>query len=152
VSRERRELHDHLGDLTRPDRLHKGHSPHKPPAQGLADRTRNGPGHEARAFLALGDAERAERAASAALNASDEDTYPRNHAIYAGLRARALIERGRVDDAIAAAVPVVARVSTLASRRIATEARVTVQLLRKYRHYEPAVSFTAWADGLLPAA
>jgi hypothetical protein len=33
---EREELHDHLGDLTRPDRLHKGHSLHITPVQAVA--------------------------------------------------------------------------------------------------------------------
>jgi hypothetical protein len=33
---EREEFHDHLGDLTRPDRLHKGQSPHITPVQAVA--------------------------------------------------------------------------------------------------------------------
>ena len=108
--------------------------------------------HEARAFLALGDAAQAERAASAAQDICDESIYPRNHTIYAAVRARALIEGGKVDDAIAAAMPVVARVSTLGSRRIVSETRSTVRMLSKYRNYGPAVSFTTWTNKLLPAA
>lgn len=44
VSWEREELHDHLGDLTRLDRLHKGQSPCITKAQTATRRTRNGPG------------------------------------------------------------------------------------------------------------
>jgi hypothetical protein len=72
--------------------------------------------HQARAFLALREPDQAERAAFAAQQACDEAVYPRNHTIYAAVRARALIEEGKVDEAIAAATPVVARVSTLGSR------------------------------------
>jgi hypothetical protein len=108
--------------------------------------------HHARAFLALGESDRAEQAASTALAASDEAAYPRNSAIYAALRARALIEHGKVDEAITAAVPVVARVSTLGSRRIVAETRGTIRQLGKYLSYKPAASFTAWANGLLSAA
>jgi hypothetical protein len=63
-----------------------------------------------------------------------------------------LIEEGKVDEAIAAATPVVARVSTLGSRRIVAETRATVRLLSKYRTYAPAASFTTWSNKLLPAA
>jgi tetratricopeptide (TPR) repeat protein len=107
--------------------------------------------HKARAYLMLGEPKDAERAASAARTDCDEATYPRNHTIYSALRARALIEDGRVDEAIAAATPVVARVSTIGSRRIAAEARATVRLLGKCRSYAPATSFTTWALKLLPA-
>jgi hypothetical protein len=64
----------------------------------------------------------------------------------------ALIEEGKVDEAIAAATPVVARVSTLGSRRIVAETRATVRLLGRYRTYSPAASFTSWSNQLLPAA
>ena len=108
--------------------------------------------HKARAFLLMGDAGRAEGAAFAAQEACDEARYPRNFTIYAALRARALIEDGKVDEAIAAATPVVARVSTLGSRRIVAEARTTVQALNRYSHYAPAASFISWTNKLLPAA
>jgi hypothetical protein len=108
--------------------------------------------HQARAFLALREPDQAERAAFAAQQACDDAAYPRNHTIYAAVRARALIEEGKVDEAIAAATPVVARVSTLGSRRIVAETRATVRLLSKYRTYAPAASFTAWSNQLLPAA
>ena len=108
--------------------------------------------HRARAYLMLGEPNEAERAASAARLDCDEALYPRNHAIYSALQARALIEDGRVDEAIAAATPVVARVSTLGSRRIVAEARATIRLLDKRRSYAPAASFTRWAAKLLPAA
>jgi hypothetical protein len=108
--------------------------------------------HQARAFLALREPDQAERTAFAAQQACDEAMYPRNHTIYAAVRARALIEGRKVDEAIAAATPVVARVSTLGSRRIVAEAQGTVRLLGKYRTYGPAASFTAWSNKLLPAA
>ncbi len=108
--------------------------------------------HKARAFLALRMPDQAEQAAAAATQACDEDRYPRNHAIYAAVRARALIESGRVDAAIAAATPVVARVSTLGSRRIIAETRATVRLMSKHRSYGPAASFISWTNKLLPGA
>jgi hypothetical protein len=108
--------------------------------------------HLARAFLALDDPARAEAAAADAHEACDESTYPRNHTIYGAIRATALTRGGRVDEAIAAATPVVARVSTLGSRRVLAEARGVVRQLAKYQPYGPAASFTAWADKLLPAA
>jgi hypothetical protein len=40
---EREELHDHLGDLTRPDRLYKGQSPPHNPSPNRRLTTRNGP-------------------------------------------------------------------------------------------------------------
>jgi hypothetical protein len=108
--------------------------------------------HRARALLALDDPAGAEVAAAAAQAACDENTYPRNHTIYGAIRATALTRSGRIDEAIAAATPVVARVSTLGSRRIVAEARGVVRQLGKYQAYGPAASFTAWADMLLPAA
>jgi len=108
--------------------------------------------HVARTYLALNQPVQAERAASDACHDCDEDSYPRNHAIYAAVRARTLIEAGKVDEAIAAATPVVARVSTLASRRIIAETRSTVRLLGRHRDYGPATSFVAWTSRLLPAA
>ena len=108
--------------------------------------------HRARAFLLLGDAVRAEEAALAAQQASDEALYPRNHTIYSALRARALVESGKIDEAIATATPVVARVSTLGSKRIVAEARTTVKLLGQAPNYGPAASFTSWANKLLQMA
>jgi hypothetical protein len=100
----------------------------------------------------LGDTEQAERAALAAQQTCDKVAYPRNHTIYAAIRARALIEGGKVDDAIAAAAPVVARVSTFGSRRVVSETRATVRLLSRHQKYGPAASFVTWTHKLLPAA
>lgn len=46
VSWQPEELHDHLGDLTRPDCLHKGRSSRITPAQTVIHLTRNGPGDD----------------------------------------------------------------------------------------------------------
>jgi transcriptional regulator with XRE-family HTH domain len=108
--------------------------------------------HQARTFLALGKPAEAERFAALALDACDEAVYPRNHTIYAAVRATALLQDRRVDDAISAATPVVARVSTLGSRRIVAETQSLVSLLGNYRTYGPAASFTAWTNTLLAAA
>jgi hypothetical protein len=107
--------------------------------------------HQARAFLFLKDSEKAEQAALAAQTACDETIFPRNYAIYSALRARALVEAGRVDEGISAATPVVACVSTLGSQRIVAEARTTIQRLHRHQQYKPAASFTSWANKLLPA-
>jgi hypothetical protein len=108
--------------------------------------------HQARTFLALGEPAKAERAAAMAMDVCDEAAYPRNHTIYAAVRATALLQDRRVDDAIVAATPVVARVSTLGSRRIVAETQSLVALLRNYRNYGPAASFTTWTNTLLATA
>jgi hypothetical protein len=108
--------------------------------------------HKARALLSLGRFADAEQAAQEAINVSDPLTFPRNHTIYAAVRATALVQAGRVDDAIAAATPVVARVSTLGSRRTTAETKGVVRALARRSDYRPAASFARWATQLLPAA
>jgi transcriptional regulator with XRE-family HTH domain len=107
--------------------------------------------HQARVALFLGDIPSAEKAARTALACADEPAYPRNHALYSARLASVLARAGKLDESIAIATPVVARVNAFGSRRIRADLHDTVCVLDRQPYYPPAAEFTAWSRKFLAA-
>ncbi len=106
--------------------------------------------HETRAALALDDKISAEKSARSALLQSDEQRFPRNHALRSVRLGAVLTKTGQLDESISVTTNTVKRIDQISgSRRIVNDLSENLnQLLAQ--SYEPARQFAMAAQRLLP--